>query len=110
MLSKELFCKALKMIMNQEETDIAFSDALQQVGNGTFLYGSDNQYRKAALLLLAEAVGDRYDYISWWLYEGAPDYEVSDDTHTWHLKEPEDLYEFIINNSGITEGDATEKE
>lgn len=110
LLSKETFCKALRMIQSQEETDCVFSDALHLVGDGTFLYGVGNRYRQAALLVLANAVGDRYDYISWWLYEGAPDYEVSDDTHTWHLKEPEDLYDYIINYSGNADGETAENE
>ena len=39
----------------------------------------------------------QYDYISWWLYEAAPGYEVwTDDEKTkWCLKEPEVLYDFI---------------
>ena len=36
-------------------------------------------------------------YISWWLYDAAPDYEVwTDDEKTkWCLMEPEALYDFI---------------
>lgn len=100
MLSKELFCKALSLIQEQEQADIDFSKALQLTGEGTFLYGVGNKYREAAILLLQDYIGDRYDYIGWWLYEGSPDYEVSDDDHVWHLKEPEDLYDFIVNNTG----------
>ena len=63
-------------------TDEAFlskmvSDGLPEVLNGT--------------------VGDRYDYISWWLYEGAPDYKIwsTDESQEWELKEPEALYDYI---------------
>ena len=52
----------------------------------------------AALLdVLKEAINDQYDYISWWLYDAAPDYEVwTDDEKTkWCLMEPEALYDFI---------------
>lgn len=43
--------------------------------------------------------GSIYDYISWWLYEGEPDYKVwsSDNTEEWNLTEPEALYDFIVN-------------
>lgn len=53
----------------------------------------------AAMLVLKEAVNDKYDYISWWLYEGEPDYKVwsSDNTEEWNLTEPEALYDFIVN-------------
>ena len=34
MISKELFCKALRMIVEQEEINRRFAEALQLVGNG----------------------------------------------------------------------------
>jgi len=51
--------------------------------------------------VLKETAGDKYDYISWWLYEGGPDYEVwsADQSHKWCLKELEDLYDFIISEN-----------
>ena len=50
------------------------------------------------MMVLKEAVNDQYGYIDWWLYEGAPDYEVwcEEESKKWVLKEPEDLYDFII--------------
>lgn len=97
MITKELFCKALRMIGEQEHIDNAFSDALQTVGNGYFVFGTENKYREALLMVLKEAVCDRYDYIGWWLYEGEPDYEVWSENgrQKWVLKEPEELYDFI---------------
>lgn len=58
-----------------------------------------NYFYDAAMLVLKEAVNDKYDYISWWLYEGEPDYKVwsSDNTEEWNLTEPEALYDFIVN-------------
>lgn len=97
MITKELFCKALGLIQEQEEIDRAFGDALQKVGNGSFVYGVENKYREALLMILQAAVNDQYDYIGWWLYEGAPDYEVwtADEKKKWVLKEPEALYDYI---------------
>lgn len=48
-------------------------------------------------MILQAAVNDQYDYIGWWLYEGAPDYEVwtADEKKKWVLKEPEVLYDYI---------------
>lgn len=99
MISKETFCMALRMIKEQEETDQKFSNALNLVGNGYFVFGTDNQYRKALLMVLKEAVSDEFDNIDWWLYEGAPDYQVwtGDEKKEWCLKEPEALYDFIRN-------------
>ena len=49
--------------------------------------------------LFVENVRGRESYISWWLYEGEPDYKVwsSDNTEEWNLTEPEALYDFIVN-------------
>lgn len=67
--------------------------------NGHYVFGVNNKFYDAAMLVLKEAVNDKYDYISWWLYEGEPDYKVwsSDNTEEWNLTEPEALYDFIVN-------------
>ena len=52
----------------------------------------------ALLLVLKEAVHDQYDYISWWLYEGAEEYMIweADNSRSWCLREPEALYDYIM--------------
>lgn len=97
MISKELFCKVLQLLKEQEAVDEEFGNALQKMGNGFFVFGSENKYREALLMLLKEAAHDQYDYISWWLYEGSPDYRVwtDDEQKEWYLKEPGALYDFI---------------
>lgn len=71
-ISKELFCKALRMLREQEQIDNAFEDALQTVGSGFFIYSAENKYKEALLLILNESVNSQYDYIDWWLYEATP--------------------------------------
>lgn len=97
MLSKETFCRALNLIRAQEETDRKFSDALQLVGDGHFVFGVENQYLNALLLVLKEAMEDRYDYIEWWLYDAAEDHRVwsEDESKEWNLTEPGALYDYI---------------
>ena len=43
-------------------------------------------------------IHDQYDYIGWWLYEGAEDYMIweADTSRSWCLKEPEALYDYIV--------------
>lgn len=65
MISKETFCSALRMILEQEEIDRKFSDALALVGDGYYVFGDRNKYYAALLMVLKEAVNDQYDYI--WL-------------------------------------------
>ena len=98
MISKESFCKALRLIREQENIDYAFSKALQTVGNGYIAFGSENKYREALLLLLREGVNDKYGYIDWWLYEASPGFEVwtDDGSKKWVLEQPVDLYEYIV--------------
>lgn len=97
MLKKETFCEALRKIQAQRERDEQFSKALALVGDGHFVFESGTLLRSALLDVLKEAVNDQYDYISWWLYEGAPDYIVwsGDEKQEWCLKELGDLYDFI---------------
>jgi len=99
MISKDIFCKALKLIQEQESTDEAFSKALQNVGDGHFVFGVKNKYLEALLLVISEAMNDKNDYISWWLYEATDSFEVSlsDGSKKWCLKEPENLYDFLID-------------
>ena len=47
MISKETFCKALRMIREQEETDKKFSDALNLVGDGHYVFSVENKCHTA---------------------------------------------------------------
>ena len=97
MLSKETFCEALRKIQAQKNRDEQFSKVLTLMGDGHFVFEGGAPLLAALLDVLKEAVNVQYDYISWWLYDAAPDYEVwTDDEKTkWCLKEPESLYDFI---------------
>ena len=97
MISKETFCKALELIQEQQAVNKKVSDALELVGNGYFAFSGGEQYYEALMLVLKDASCDKYDYISWWLYEATPEYKVwsADHQQEWRLKEPGDLYDFI---------------
>lgn len=99
MITKETFCKALRLIKEQEEVDRQFSEALQMVGNGHYVFGTPNRCLDAALLVLVEAVGDKYEYIDWWLFELFNDYKINsaDGSQSWDLTTPEALYDYIVN-------------
>lgn len=82
MITKETFCAALGQIMEQREIDEKVGAALESVGDGHFVFGCNNRYLTALLLVLKEAVNDQYDYIDWWLYDASPDYKVWTDDGT----------------------------
>ena len=101
MILKETFCKALRLIKEQEEVDRQFSEALQMVGNGHYVFGTPNRYLDAALLVLKEAVGDKYEYIDWWLFElGDKAIALADGSQSWDLTTPEALYDYIVEVNG----------
>ena len=87
----------MQLIKEQDQINEEFSAALEKVGNGHFVFGVENKYYEALLLVLKEALPDKYDYISWWLYEAEPEYQVwtNDGQKEWCLKDPEALYDFI---------------
>ena len=97
MITKEIFCKALMMIKEQREINDKFEDALDLVGDGYFVYGTNNKYYEALLLVLKEAMNDQYDYIDWWLHDATDDKRVwtEDMQNEWDLNAPEALYDFI---------------
>lgn len=98
MITKETFCKALQLIKEQEEVNRKFSQALQAVGNGHYVFGTPNHYLDAALLVLVEAVEDKYEYIDWWLFElGDKTISLADGSQSWDLTTPEALYDYIVN-------------
>ena len=115
MLSKEGFCKALQMIKEQESINEQFSKALDLVGNGHFVFGTENKYLLALRDVLKEAVNDQYDYIDWWLYEATDDYTVweADCTMKYCLKEPEALYDYItgtLKPVPVSSGESTSQQ
>ena len=101
MLSKDTFCKALLLIKEQDRINKRFAESLQTVGDGSYVFGTKNKYLEALLLVMKEAVNDKYDYIEWWLYEVSSDYKVwsKDETKVWTLDTPEALYDFIVNDT-----------
>lgn len=61
MISRELFCEVIRLIVAQEKIDQLFGKALQEVGSGPFVYGAENKYREALLNVLKDSIHDRYD-------------------------------------------------
>lgn len=98
-LTKETFCEALRLIKEQEEKNDKFSRALNEMGNGFIAFGGEDRYLDAVLIVLKEAMDDKYDYIRWWLYEASGNYKVSIPytNKQYKLETPEALYDYIAN-------------
>lgn len=99
LLCKETFCKALRLLKEQDETNDKVSNALLELTGSHVDFGYENKWLQALRMVLAEAVNDKYEYIEWWLYEATDDFRVweSDGSREWILKEPEALYDYIVS-------------
>ena len=97
MLKREIFVDAISKIKKHEELMDRLDTVCREFGSFRPSLDFGNLHLQALLEVLKDAMDDEYDYISWWLYDAAPDYEVwTDDEKTkWCLKEPEALYDFI---------------
>ncbi len=96
MLTKESFCKALALIQEQEHIDDKVSEALSLVGDGYYLYGSENKFRQALLMVLAETMQDKGDWIDWWLYEDVEKAVWYPDGERVSLERTEELYDYLV--------------
>lgn len=56
MITKETFVKALQLIQEQQEINHQFAKALDLVGDGHYVFGVNNKFYDAAMLVLKEAV------------------------------------------------------
>lgn len=88
---------------------------VKSIAYGHFVFGTENKYLLALRDVLKEAVNDQYDYIDWWLYEAADDFEVweTDCTMKYCLKEPEALYDFItgtLKPVPVSSGESTSQQ
>lgn len=100
MLSKDTFCRVLALIQEQDQINDKVAEALLLVGDGHYVFGTDNRYYKALILVLTELLNDKDEFIEWWLYE-AGDYVVenADGSQKWDLKEPGALYDYLIETA-----------
>lgn len=98
MLSKEVFCRAIKNIKEQQARTSEFNDALDKICDGFPVFDVNNLYLESLLEVLKESMNDIDDYISWWLYEDVEKtvWVTKDNkTITYNLNTPEDLYDFL---------------
>ena len=60
MLTKATFCKALRMIKEQDTINDEVAAALGKVSDGCYTFGCNNKWFDALMMVLKEAVNDRY--------------------------------------------------
>lgn len=106
MLTRETFVGAISKIKQHEELMDRLDAICREFGDFRPSLDFGNLHLQALLAVLKEAMGDEYDYISWWLYDG------SDHTVSWEkdgqqvsvdLTDADTLYDFLVENAGAKE-------
>lgn len=69
MISKELFCKTIADIQEQDRKISEFDHALGKICDSAVVFDADNLYLAALLRILKEEPDDKADTIERWLYE-----------------------------------------
>ena len=98
MISNDLFCKTITAIQEQGEINDNFSKALQTVGDGHFVFGTDNKYYYALMNILVDIFKDDGEWISWWLYEEVEKVVWLKDGSKIRIDTPGQLYDFLLQN------------
>ena len=105
MISKKLFIKTIENIQKQREKVSRFNDALDEICDGWPIFDTNNLYLESLLDILKEIFHDDNDWIEWWLYEEVEKKVWYDDGTEIDIAEPEDFYNFLIQNM-IENGDS----
>lgn len=70
MLTRETFVDAISKIKKHEELMERLDSVCREFGDFRPCLDFGNLHLQALLEVLKEAMNDKHDYISWWLYEG----------------------------------------
>jgi len=107
-IPKELFLSTISKIQKQEKRMDEFSKALSKVCDGFPVFDKNNLYLEALFDLLKYTMQDKYDNISWWLYE-APDagytisWEENGEKVSVDLTEASALYDYLVGEAAHRE-------
>lgn len=118
MITFEEFNERLDEIKQIEKDDLDLDAALKRVAPSDFTGFARPNYLEEKLGYLIDDMGDKYDYISWWLWETPNEGKADDssctvwskdDNKKWVLKTRKDLYDFLVEHyEGDTEDDVAE--
>lgn len=108
MITKEEFLKAIEALKQQNVIDDNFQTHMEAAFPGSFAPIYENSLWALSIHLLELAMEDRYEYVSWWVYE--TDFGKREDMTeiTWtedgqektvNLMTAEALYDFLVDNA-----------
>ena len=106
MLKRETFVDAINKIKKHEELMDRLDTVCREFGSFRPSLDFGNLHLQALLEVLKDAMDDKYDYISWWLYEGTDhivSWEENGQTISVDLTYVNDLYDFLAKNAEANE-------
>ena len=104
MISKDEFLSRLRELEEIEQADEQLDNALRRVAPSDFTGFSRPELVNEKVNSLIDDMEDKYEYISWWLWDAPDKGRASDDkctvwtkdeTEKWVIKTPEDLYDYL---------------
>lgn len=103
MMTKEEFCEIIDLIKKQIEMEDKFDEGMQMAFPDSYPPLLPNGILWGALIkTLQIAIGDKYEYVDWWINEDCMKGELSvydENNVEYRFDTPEKLYDFIINNN-----------
>lgn len=108
MITKEQFLKAIEALQQQDAVDDNFQTHMEAAFPGSYAPIYENILWDLSIHLLELAMEDRYEYVSWWVYE--TDYGKNEEMTniSWtedgqeksiNLTTPEALYDFLVEKA-----------
>lgn len=97
MLSKEVFCDVIEKIQKQDIIDESVSRSLELVCDSWVLFNSKNNKYDALNIVFKEAMEDKYDLISWWLYEDVDKFIYIEEDTYYDLTKVDSLYYYLTD-------------
>ena len=99
MLKRETFVDAISKIKKHEELMDRLDTVCREFGSFRPSLDFGNLHLQALLDVLREAMNDKHDYISWWLFEGTDQTVSWEEDGQWvtiELKDAETLYDYLV--------------
>jgi len=106
MLSRKTFVDAINNIKKHESIMDRLHDIVREMGDFPPNLDFENLKHESLMSVLKESMNDKYDYISWWLYEATDDFTVSWEEDGRHeernLETVDALYDFLVEQTRNT--------
>ena len=104
MLKRETFVDAISKIKKHEELMDRLDTVCREFGSFRPSLDFGNLHLQALLDVLREVMNDKYDYISWWLFEGTDrtvSWEQDGQWVTVELKDAGALYDYLVEYNKV---------